>query len=465
MSLLAFSEVAFEYPCGTSVFADVSLSINPADHIALVGPNGAGKTTFLRLLTGALDPTKGVVTRRRGLHVAVSEQNSAAGYQSGGEQARAQLSRALTANADLLILDEPTNHLDLPTRQWLERKLLRLPSAIIAASHDRAFLTAFANRIIEIERGEVHLYNAGYLEYRAMKQQRIARQWAEYEGYERRKTALESAARKRDQLSAKVAAAPTDTPADNDFYARKAGKVARSGRLLRQRISELGQNVEKPWQDEGIRHLTFDNIRRSGDFALQVVDLSVGGLFEGLTFHLRRGGRLAITGVNGSGKSTLLKVIACQIPPDSGAIHLGTNVEIASIEQALEQQWDFSESPLAVCGTSTATRTLLACLKVPVTCLNRPLSTLSAGERTKVALASILNSAANLLLLDEPTNHLEIDAQESLETALRAYPGTVIAVSHDRAFLHALGSEAQVIDLPYVANSQCHRRTAPPRNH
>ena len=451
MSLLALSGVSFEFSSGTPVFKDVSLSINPGDRIALVGPNGVGKTTFLHLLTEALQPSQGSISRRRGLQIAVSEQDSRIEGQSGGEHSREQLSRVFAANADLLVLDEPTNHLDLHAREWLERRLLKLHSATIVASHDRAFLSAFANRVIEIEHGKVQVYNVGYLDYRAMKQKRIAQEWEDYRGYERRKIAMESAARKRDQLSAKVARAPSGTRGDNDFYARKAAKVARTGRLLRERVSEPGAQVEKPWEEQGIGNLTFDNIRRSGDFTLHVEGLSALGLFEGLTFHLRRGDRLAITGANGSGKTTLLRVIAGQKQPDAGAIRLGTNVETASIEQVLEQQLDFSQSPLEICGTSTVARTLLGCLRVPAACLNRPLRSLSGGERTKVAMASILNSSANLLLLDEPTNHLEIEAQEALETALRSYPGTVIAVSHDRAFLEALGEDAKVIELPFFA--------------
>ncbi|MDX1982109.1 MAG: ATP-binding cassette domain-containing protein, partial [Bryobacteraceae bacterium] len=232
-----------------------------------------------------------------------------------------------------------------------------------------------------------------------------------------------------------------------DFYARKAARVARTGRLLRERVADLGECVEKPWEEQSIGNLTFDNIRRSGDIVLQAEALSVCGLFDGLTFHLRRGDRLAVTGANGSGKTTLLRLLAGEREPDAGLIRLGSNVETASIAQVLEQQLDFGETPLEICGTSTMARTLLACLKVPPDCLNRPLGTLSGGERTKVAMASILNSRANLLLLDEPTNHLEIEAQEALEAALQSYPGTVIAVSHDRAFLEALGEEAQHIRL------------------
>jgi ATPase subunit of ABC transporter with duplicated ATPase domains len=377
----------------------------------------------------------------------MSEQDSHIERQSGGEHSREALSRVLAADPDLLILDEPTNHLDLDAREWLERKLAQRHSATIAASHDRAFLAAFASRIVEIERGEARVYNVGYLEYRVMKQTCLAQQWADYAGYERRKAATEAAAQKRDRLSAKVARAPAGIRGGNDFYARKAAKVARTGRLLRERVSDPGAQIQKPWEEQGIGHLSFDNIRRSGDFALHAEGLSIRGLFEDLTFHLRRGERLAVTGPNGSGKTTLLRVIVGQIRPDAGSVQLGVNVETASIEQALERQLDFNRTALEICGASTLARTLLGCLKLPPGCVNRPLRSLSGGERTKVAITGILNSSANLLLLDEPTNHLEIDAQEALEAALRSYPGTVIAVSHDRAFLEALGGEAKTIEL------------------
>jgi ATP-binding cassette subfamily F protein 3 len=226
--------------------------------------------------------------------------------------------------------------------------------------------------------------------------------------------------------------------------------VARTGRLLRERVSDVGSKIEKPWEEQSIGNLTFDNTRPAGHVVLQVEGLSVPGLFEGLTLHLRRGERLAITGPNASGKTTLLRLLGGQIHPDVGCVRLGNNVETASIEQLLERQFNFSQSPLEICGRSAMARTLLGCLKLPPKCLNRPLRSLSGGERTKVALASILNSNANLLLLDEPTNHLEIEAQEALEDALRSYPGTVIAVSHDRAFLDALGEEAKGVELPFL---------------
>jgi ATP-binding cassette subfamily F protein 3 len=225
-----------------------------------------------------------------------------------------------------------------------------------------------------------------------------------------------------------------------DHYARKAAKVARTARILRARASEE-RRVEKPWEEQPIDGLTFDQVVRSGDVAVAGDRLtkSYGAkmLFQDLNFHVRRGDRLAIVGPNGSGKTTLLNVIQGISPADSGSVKFGANVEPASIAQN-SGGLDVSLSPLDICGAATAARTLLACLKLRPDRLNRPLGELSGGERTKVALARILTSGANLLLLDEPTNHLEIEAQEALEQALQLYPGAVIVVSHDRFFLDAV---------------------------
>ena len=189
---------------------------------------------------------------------------------------------------------------------------------------------------------------------------------------------------------------------------------------------------------------------RSGEVVLAGSGLSksYGGktLFLNLGFHLRRGERLAILGPNGCGKTTLLNIIQGKLPPDSGEVRFGSNVEMAGVAQD-SGGLDLTLSPLHICGSQTMARTLLACLKVRPDRLNRPAGELSGGERTKVALARILTSGANLLILDEPTNHLEIEAQEALEQALRLYPGAAIVVSHDRFFLDALGPEVRHLRL------------------
>jgi ATP-binding cassette subfamily F protein 3 len=368
---------------------------------------------------------------------------------SGGERGRAGLARALSTDADLLILDEPTNHLDAAGREWLERHLASRAGACVLTSHDRALLSTFAQRVVEIERSKVRVFEGGYAGYRKARALLHRQDWAAYEAWQRRKAAAESAARRRDRLALRVSCTPEGTRGGKDHYARKAAKVARTARILRERVDD-DQRVDKPWEDAPIDGLSFGQAPRSGDVVLVADRLtkSYGSkmLFRDLSFHVRRGDRLVIRGPNGSGKTTLLNLISGTVPPDSGSIRLGARVEPAMVAQ--DPGGDDSElSPLDICGSDTAARTLLGCLKVRPDCLNRPLRELSGGERTKVELARILNSRANLLLLDEPTNHLEIEAQEALEQALRLYPGTLIVVSHDRVFLEALGEDVAYLDL------------------
>jgi ATP-binding cassette subfamily F protein 3 len=368
---------------------------------------------------------------------------------SGGERTRAALARALSFSADLLILDEPTNHLDIAARQWLEDHLRNRQAATVFTSHDRALLEAVATRVIEIERGTVRVFEGEFLEYQESRALLDRQAWDAYHAFERRRAAVEQAAERRANLARRVAATPEGgAGVRNPFYAKKAAKVARTGRILRERVSESG--VAKPWQEQPIEGLSFDHVVRSGEIVFSAHDLAKTygkrTLFRNLGFTVRRGARLVIRGANGSGKTTLLRLILGREQPDSGTIEFGTKVRIASVEQNALQS-DLDRSALDVCGAGTNARTLLACLKLGPDRLNRTLRELSGGERTKVALACVLDSGANLLLLDEPTNHLEIEAQEALEQALNHYPGTLIVVSHDRSFLQRIGVEATYLDV------------------
>jgi ATP-binding cassette, subfamily F, member 3 len=369
---------------------------------------------------------------------------------SGGERTRAGLARALSMESDVLILDEPTNHLDIGAREWLDAHLRTRQSATVLTSHDRTLLAGFATRVVEIERGKVRVFEGGFSDYRRSRDLLDRQAWDAYDAFERRSAAMEQAAGRREQLARRVAAMPEDgAGGSKPFYGRKAGKVARTGRILRERVNDE-KRVDKPWQEQPIDGLTFERVVRSGDIVVSAHGLtkSYGGktLFEDLRFTARRGDRLLIRGANGSGKTTLLNIILGRERPDSGTIHFGAKTQVASVDQ-LPDGMDLDRSPLEICGAETDARTLLACLKLRPDRVNRPLHELSGGERTKVALARVLGSGANLLLLDEPTNHLEIEAQEALEQALQRYPGTLIVVSHDRCFLESIGPESIYLDL------------------
>lgn len=373
---------------------------------------------------------------------------------SGGQRTRASIARALSSTADLLLLDEPTNHLDIYAREWLERELSSRNGACVIASHDRSLLRSFAKRILEVERGAVTVFEGGYDEYRSRRLLLLRQAWADYHAFQRRKTAAEEAAEGRSRLAARVVIAPAGERHGKDHFARKAAKVSRTARILRERQTHEPK-VEKPWEEQPIGNLSFDRVPRSGDIPVMAINLtkSYGSrhLFSNVSFQLRRGERMAILGPNGVGKTTLLNILIGTNHPDSGEVRFGVNVRAEWFSQDAVRL-NLDQSPLEICGSDTHARTLLGSLKVRPDCVNRPVRELSGGERTKVILASLLASTANLLLLDEPTNHLEIEAQEALEEALVAYPGTLIVVSHDRAFLDALGPELKLLHLDGIAS-------------
>jgi ATP-binding cassette subfamily F protein 3 len=378
-----------------------------------------------------------------GLGFAPCEWQLPAAKLSGGQRTRAGLARALHTDADLLLLDEPTNHLDIAAREWLEEQLDGGRGACVLVSHDRTLLRHVATRVLEIERGQVTRFEGGYDAYRAKRALTERQAWQDYDASQRRKAAAEQASERRSRLAAQVATAPPGVRTSRDFYARKAAKVARTARLLRER-ADRGPQAAKPWVEQPIPTLEFAGVRRSGDVALAVTNLekSYPGkpLFTGITFDLARGARLAITGPNGSGKTTFLRLLLGLEPSDGGTVRFGAHVTPGHYAQDAENL-DRAATPLAICGPGTLARTLLACLKVRPDRVDRPLAEASAGERAKVALVRLLVGGANLLVLDEPTNHLDIEAQEALEKTLAQYPGTIVLVSHDRSFLEALAPD------------------------
>jgi ATP-binding cassette subfamily F protein 3 len=266
---------------------------------------------------------------------------------SGGQRTRAALARALHTEAGLLVLDEPTNHLDINAREWLEAQLGRCGPCVLV-SHDRTLLRQVATRVLEIERGRVTLFEGGYDEYREQRAPSQRQGWENYDAWQRRKAAAEWACQRRARLAAKVGTAPPGVRSSRDFYGAKAAKVARTARLLRERV-ERGPKIEKPWQEQPIPVLDFGEMRRSGDIALTVTDLAKSypskPLFSGITFDLARGERLAITGPNGSGKTTLLRALLGLEPADNGTVRFGAHVVTGHYAQDAENL-DRASTPL-----------------------------------------------------------------------------------------------------------------------
>ncbi len=380
----------------------------------------------------------GFDTRERGL---------AMGHLSSGQRARAELARLLLAPAGLLLIDEPTNHLDLAAREWLESYLSRVETAYLMVSHDRYLLNQVTTRTFEIRTEGFSAFEGNYEAYREQRALRDRQGWERYEAQQRRLQAAWQSSRRRMNLARKVSRTPSGVRHGKDFYAGKAAKVARTARILRER-AEREPRAFKPRVEDPIRTLTFPNVARASDVVLRIEGLSKAygskQLFEGLSFTVARGERWAILGPNGCGKTTLLRLLLGLEAPDAGSIRLGAHVKLGYHAQQGENL-ELDQSAVAICRSAhedeTWVRTILGCLRLRGKLAEQPVGETSLGERSKVALARLLLSGANLLLLDEPTNHLDIEAHEAVEETLEQFPGTILFVSHDRYFLERLAGK------------------------
>ena len=343
---------------------------------------------------------------------------------SGGQKTRTALGKLLLQKPDLIMLDEPTNHLDLNSIAWLETYLLNYKGAVIIVSHDRYFLDRIATKIIEIDNGVVSSFNGNYSDYAVQKEHLRTEQMNAYLNQQRE-------IRHQEEVIDKL----------RQFNREKSIRRAES----REKMLDKLERLEKPAEVRDDMKLTLTPHKTSGSDVMQVEGLSKKfdgqQLFENVSFEIRRGEHVAIIGDNGTGKTTLLKIINELVPMDSGTIRLGTNVEIGYYDQEhhvlhmdktlLEEISD--DYPYL---TNTEIRNTLAAFLFTGEDVFKKISALSGGERGRVSLAKLMLSEANFLILDEPTNHLDITSKEILETALNAYEGTVLYVSHDRYFIN-----------------------------
>ena len=342
---------------------------------------------------------------------------------SGGWRMRIELAKILLQHPNLLLLDEPTNHLDIESIQWFEKFLAQSGSSVVLVSHDRAFLDNVTTRTIEISCGTIHDYNVNYSRYVVLHQERIEQQRRAY-------------ANQQKELQ--------DT---RDFIERFRYQATKAIQV-QSRIKWLEKQVpiEIDEVDNSRLNLKFPPAPRSGDYPVICQEVRKAYnhvVFDHVNLTIRRGEKVAFVGRNGEGKSTLVKCIMGQIPFD-GSLKVGHGVKIGYYAQNQAQLLDESLSVfdtidrIAVGDIRTKIRDILGAFMFGGEAIDKPVRVLSGGERSRLAMISLLLQPVNLLILDEPTNHLDIPSKQVLKDAIQAFEGTVIVVSHDRDFLDGL---------------------------
>ena len=361
---------------------------------------------------------------------------------SGGEAARTALAAILLARFDVFLLDEPTNNLDFAGLETLERFLRELSAGVVLVSHDRAFLDRTVKRVVEIEAEtrRIHEYTGTWSEYEAARERARAQHEAAYADYldekQRYSTLLADRRRQANQLGGERKLARQTGGSDRRATNALRGKVNQAKNHL-ERLEE----VEKPWQPWRLA-LEFASAPPAGTIAeLSGAVVEVGSCTLGpIDLELHWGDRLAVVGLNGSGKTTLIRALTGDLPLARGARLFGSGVVFGELTQARDLfsgvlLTDFTElSGLTV----TDARTLLAKFSLGPDDIERPVPSLSPGERTRAGLALLSARDVNCLILDEPTNHLDLEAIEELETALETYEGCLVVITHDRRFLERL---------------------------
>ncbi|MFR6245028.1 MAG: ABC-F family ATP-binding cassette domain-containing protein [Romboutsia timonensis] len=380
---------------------------------------------------GYKSEAKGVL---KGLGFSDEDMDKPISILSGGEKTRVLLGKLLLKKPTLLLLDEPTNHLDSEAIEWLEVFLKQYKGTVILISHDRYFLDQVVNRIFEIHNKKLKTYNGNYSDF--IKASAIEKE-LELKKFEDQQKDIKKQEESIERLKA--------------FGREKHLKRARSKEKALAKIDVL----DKPEAYRKKAKIEFNPSVTSGNDVLQLRDISMGYgeriLFKDLNLDIYRGEKVALIGANGIGKSTLFKIIMNEITPLSGDIKFGTNVNVSYFHQEqktlnldntiIDEIWEDNKQL-----TQTSLRTMLGAFLFEGEEVFKKISTLSGGERARVAILKLILSNANLLLLDEPTNHLDIDSKEVLEEALSSYTGTIFTISHDRYFLNTVVDKVLVLD-------------------
>jgi ATP-binding cassette subfamily F protein 3 len=467
------------------LFEEVSLQVNRGDRLGLIGANGSGKSTLFSLILGRDQPDDGTIHLQKNARIGfLPQENAPVGDEtvlqlamlrdwsaldlsnshasldsaetdfeheakakrvlsglafrvkdfdrpakefSGGWIMRAHLARLLVDEPDLLLLDEPTNHLDLETVVWLEKYLQTYSGALVLISHDRAFLNALVTRIVELDRQQLFHYTGNYDDFVLQKEARRSQQLAAYKNQQRQIEKLQTFI---------------------DRFGAKNTKAAQA-QSKRKELARI-QRIDAPEKESAPIHFRFPQPSRSGArvITLDHVSHSYGEtkVYTDLNLEIERGQRTVLVGPNGAGKSTLLKLLAGVLPVQSGRRELGYNVELGYFSQHRVEMFDLSRNVLAEASDVSTrvpeqmVRSQLGAFLFSGDDVFKPVSVLSGGEKSRLALAKLLLDPPNFLVMDEPTTHLDIRSIEALISALSQYAGTLLFVSHDVHFIRSIAT-------------------------
>lgn len=510
--MISVDNLAVEFS-GSTLFSDVSFTINADDKIALMGKNGAGKSTMMKIIAGAQQATRGSVRTPKGAIIAylpqhlltvddttVFEETSKAfshvfsmrdemeglnkqletrtdyesdeymkiiervsdlgeryyaledinydaevekalkglGFKqddfirqtnefSGGYRMRIELAKILLQKPDLILLDEPTNHIDIESVIWLEDFLVNKAQAVVVISHDRAFIDNITNRTIEVTMGRIYDYKATYTHYLQLREERRSHQIKAYQEQQK-------------------------FIADNQtFIDRFKGTYSKTNQVTsRERMLEKLKIIEVDDVDTSALKLRFPPTQRSGDYPVTVKDVSKSygehTVFKNANMSIARGEKVCFVGRNGEGKSTMIKSVLGEIDVE-GTCALGHNVKVGYFAQnqaaLLDEELTVFQTvdDVAKGDVRTQVKNLLGRFMFKGDDINKKVSVLSGGEKTRLAMVKLLLEPVNLLILDEPTNHLDLKSKDVLKEALQNFDGTLVLVSHDRDFLQGLSKK------------------------